>query len=172
MEAARGVWGLLLLLAVGTGARILFTKEPSSQDALHGRSAMLRCEVAEPSDVAVQWLHNGLPVQDSERRFQEGSSLQFTAVDRQQDAGAFQCVATSRLTGEEARTANASFNIKCESERRARGLGLPAAFPCRGTPALLESPLPRACAAAWPLRPAPQGPPLGTAGPRESSPQS
>ncbi|KAH1172662.1 inactive tyrosine-protein kinase 7 isoform X1 [Mauremys mutica] len=112
MEAARGVWLLLLLLAAGTRARILFTKEPSSQDALHGRSAILRCEVEEPSGVEFEWLHNGLSVQDTERRFQEGSNLQFTAVDRQQDAGSFQCVARSTVTGEEARTANASFNIK------------------------------------------------------------
>lgn len=102
------------LSAVGTRARILFTKEPSSQDALHGRSAILRCEVEEPSGVAFEWLHNGLFIQDTERRFQEGSNLQFTAVDRQQDAGGFQCVARNTVTGEEARTANASFNIKCE----------------------------------------------------------
>ncbi|XP_074845376.1 inactive tyrosine-protein kinase 7 isoform X2 [Carettochelys insculpta] len=111
MEAARGVL-LLLLLAVGTRARILFTKEPASQDALHGRSAMLGCEVEEPAGVEFAWLHDGLPVQDTERRFREGSSLQFTAVDRRLDAGAFQCVARSVRTGEEARTANASFNIK------------------------------------------------------------
>uniref|UniRef100_A0A8C3F6T7 Inactive tyrosine-protein kinase 7 n=1 Tax=Chrysemys picta bellii TaxID=8478 RepID=A0A8C3F6T7_CHRPI len=107
--AARGG---LLGISVGTRARILFTKEPSSQDALHGRSAILRCEVEEPSGVEFEWLHNGLSVQDTERRFQEGSNLQFTAVDRQQDAGGFQCVARSTVTGEEARTANASFNIK------------------------------------------------------------
>ena len=102
------------LAAVGTQAVILFTKEPYSQDALHGRSAILRCEVEEPAAVEFEWLQNGLPVQDTEQRFKEGSNLQFAAVDRHRDAGDFQCVARNLLTGEEARTANASFNIKCE----------------------------------------------------------
>lgn len=105
---------LLCLAAVGTQASILFTKEPYSQDALHGRSAILRCEVKEPADVEFEWLQDGLPVQDTEQRFKEGSNLQFAAVDRHRDAGVFQCLARNVLTGEEARTANASFNIKCE----------------------------------------------------------
>ncbi|CAM9901599.1 unnamed protein product [Bubo scandiacus] len=102
----------LLVLAVGTQAMILFTKEPYSQDALHGRSAILRCEVEDPAGVEFEWLQNGLPVQDTEQRFKEGSNLQFASVDRHRDAGDFQCVARNLLTGEEARTANASFNIK------------------------------------------------------------
>lgn len=98
---------------------ILFTKEPYSQDALHGRSAILRCEVADPAGMEFEWLQNGLPIQDTERRFMEGSNLQFTAIDWQQDAGDFQCVARNAFTGEEARTVNASFNIKCEYHSRA-----------------------------------------------------
>ncbi|XP_064365930.1 inactive tyrosine-protein kinase 7 isoform X2 [Dromaius novaehollandiae] len=105
------LWALLVL-AVGTQATILFTKEPYSQDALHGRSAILRCEVAEPANMAFEWLQNGLPIQDTERRFKEGSNLQFIAINRHWDAGHFQCVARNVLTGEEAHTANASFNIK------------------------------------------------------------
>ncbi|KFV67940.1 Inactive tyrosine-protein kinase 7, partial [Dryobates pubescens] len=96
----------------GARAAGLFTKEPYSQDALHGRSAILRCEVKEPADVEFEWLQNGLPIQDTEQRFKEGSNLQFAAVDRHRDAGNFQCVARNLLTGEETRTANASFNIK------------------------------------------------------------
>ncbi|XP_067319585.1 inactive tyrosine-protein kinase 7 isoform X2 [Anolis sagrei] len=98
--------------AVGAQGKITFTKEPYSQDALHGRGAILRCEVEDPSDTEFEWLQNGIPVQDTERRFKEGSNLQFTSVDRQQDGGNFQCVARNVVTGEEARTANASFNIK------------------------------------------------------------
>ncbi|XP_077192883.1 inactive tyrosine-protein kinase 7 isoform X1 [Paroedura picta] len=110
-EMARAV-RVLLILAVGARAKIIFTKEPYSQDALHGRSAILRCEVEQPSDIEFEWLQNGFPVQDTERRFKEGSSLQITSVDRQQDGGNFQCVARNVVTGEEARTTNASFNIK------------------------------------------------------------
>lgn len=105
--------------AVGAQAAIRFAKEPYSQDALHGRSAILRCEVEEPAHVEFEWLQNGLPIQDTEQRFKEGSNLQFAAVDRHRDAGSFQCVARNVQTGEEARTANASFNIKCECEARA-----------------------------------------------------
>lgn len=93
---------------------IQFTKEPKSQDALHGRSAMLRCEVSDPTDITYRWLHNGQRLENSERRMQEGSNLKFTAVDRQLDAGSFKCVAENPVTGEMRYSTNASFNIKCE----------------------------------------------------------
>lgn len=125
--------------AVGARASILFTKEPYSQDALHGRGAILRCEVKEPGDVEFQWLQNGLPVQDTEQRFKEGSNLQFAAVDRHRDAGVFQCLARNVLTGEEARSANASFNIKCECGlRAARHTPQPGAAHCAWGKALLS----------------------------------
>lgn len=89
-----------------------FSKEPQSQDALHGRSAMLRCEVSEAAGVRYSWLQDGQPVQGSERRFIEDGSLKFTAVDRHLDTGNFQCVATSLTSGEVATSTNASFNIK------------------------------------------------------------
>uniref|UniRef100_A0A5G2QVL4 Protein tyrosine kinase 7 (inactive) n=1 Tax=Sus scrofa TaxID=9823 RepID=A0A5G2QVL4_PIG len=98
--------------SAGAQAVIVFIKEPSSQDALQGRRALLRCEVEAPGPVHVYWLLDGAPVEDTERRFAQGSSLSFTAVDRLQDSGAFQCVARDDATGEEARSANASFNIK------------------------------------------------------------
>lgn len=101
--------------SAGIQAAIVFIKEPSSQDALQGRRALLNCEVEDPGPVHVYWLLNGAPVQDTERRFAQGNSLSFAAVDRLQDSGAFQCVARDNITGEEARSANASFNIKCEN---------------------------------------------------------
>lgn len=102
--------------SAGAQAAIVFIKEPSSQDALQGRRALLRCEVEAPGPVHVYWLLDGAPVRDTERRFAQGSSLTFAAVDRLQDSGAFQCVARDNATGEEAHSANASFNIKCESQ--------------------------------------------------------
>ncbi|KAF7710303.1 inactive tyrosine-protein kinase 7 [Silurus meridionalis] len=89
-----------------------FSKEPQSQDALHGRSAMLRCEVSETIGVKYSWLQDGDPVHDSERRFMENGNLKFSAVDRHLDTGNFQCVATSLTSGEVATSTNASFNIK------------------------------------------------------------
>uniref|UniRef100_A0AAR2K603 Protein tyrosine kinase 7 (inactive) n=1 Tax=Pygocentrus nattereri TaxID=42514 RepID=A0AAR2K603_PYGNA len=100
-----------LLLYVQTSS-LQFSKEPKSQDALHGRSAMLRCEVSEAGGVSYSWLLNGQPVMHSERRFREGSNLKFTAVDRHLDTGNFQCVAMSVASGEVATSPNASFNIK------------------------------------------------------------
>lgn len=91
-----------------------FTKEPKSQDALHGRSAMLRCEVSNPTNVSYRWLHNGQRLENSERRFQEGSNLKFMTVDRQLDAGSYECIAQNPVTGEIRQSTNASFNIKCE----------------------------------------------------------
>lgn len=94
------------------GAALQFTKEPKSQDALHGRSAMLRCEVSDPADVGYSWTLDGELLTDSERRFQEGSNLKFTSIDRSLDSGSFQCVATNAATGETLTSAAAAFNIK------------------------------------------------------------
>ncbi|XP_055492113.1 inactive tyrosine-protein kinase 7 [Leucoraja erinacea] len=111
--AAAAVWAAALLAQVcSLQALIHFTKEPYSQDALHGRSAILRCEVQIPTNIVFEWLLNGKPVRTSETRFIEGSNLQFTAVDRREDSGDFQCIARNTVTGEEAQTAVASFNIK------------------------------------------------------------
>uniref|UniRef100_A0A674PCF2 Inactive tyrosine-protein kinase 7 n=1 Tax=Takifugu rubripes TaxID=31033 RepID=A0A674PCF2_TAKRU len=96
----------------GQTLAIQFTKEPKSQDALHGRSAMLRCEVSNPTNISYRWLHNGQRLENSDRRFQEGSNLKFMAVDRQLDAGSFECVAQNPVTGEIRQSTNASFNIK------------------------------------------------------------
>lgn len=93
-------------------ASFYFTKEPKSQDALHGRSAMLRCEVNDPQGVSYSWIQNGEPVTNSERRFLDGGNLKFTAIDRTLDSGNFQCIASKNSTGEEERTAETSFNIK------------------------------------------------------------
>lgn len=117
---ARGGAGvnLLSLFVMCTGVVCLlasslqFSKEPMSQDALHGRSAILRCEVSDPGGMRYSWMQDGRPVQDSERRFQEGSNLKFTAVDRHLDTGNFQCVAMNSVSGEMVTSSNASFNIK------------------------------------------------------------
>ncbi|XP_059838620.1 inactive tyrosine-protein kinase 7-like isoform X2 [Hypanus sabinus] len=111
--SAVAVWAAALLAQVCCShALIHFTKEPYSQDALHGRSAILRCEVQTPTNIKFEWLLNGNPVKTSERRFVEGSNLQFTAVDRREDSGDFQCIARNTVTGEKAETSVASFNIK------------------------------------------------------------
>uniref|UniRef100_H3B0U8 Inactive tyrosine-protein kinase 7 n=1 Tax=Latimeria chalumnae TaxID=7897 RepID=H3B0U8_LATCH len=102
----------LAAFALGVHAAISFTKEPYSQDALHGRGALFHCEVANSTRIAFEWLQDGVPVTETDRRFRESSNLRFTAVDRHKDAGNFQCVARNTVTGEEARTAVASFNIK------------------------------------------------------------
>ncbi|XP_064803050.1 inactive tyrosine-protein kinase 7-like [Oncorhynchus masou masou] len=89
-----------------------FTKEPKSQDALHGRSAMLRCEVSDAEGVSYSWLQNGDAANDTERRFREGGNLKFTSVDRVLDAGTFRCLVANNATGGEERSTEASFNIK------------------------------------------------------------
>lgn len=108
----RSLAAVLLLQVLSAQAAIQFTKEPKSQDALHGRSAMLRCEVSDPADVDYSWFHDGRLLENDDRRFQEGSNLKFTAVDRQLDAGNFECVAQNTANGEVLRSMNASFNIK------------------------------------------------------------
>ncbi|KAK2896200.1 hypothetical protein Q8A67_010688 [Cirrhinus molitorella] len=114
----RGSDGLLVVFIMCLKVFIIqasslhFSEEPQSQDALHGRSAILRCELSGPEDMRYWWTQDGRRVEDSERRFQEGSNLKFTAVDRHADIGNFQCVASSSSTGETVSSANASINIK------------------------------------------------------------
>ncbi|KAA0712546.1 Inactive tyrosine-protein kinase 7 [Triplophysa tibetana] len=93
-------------------ASFYFTREPKSQDALHGRSAILRCEVSDPQGVVYSWIHNSQTVTNTERRFIEDGNLKFTAIDRIEDSGSFQCVASKNSSGEEERSAEVSFNIK------------------------------------------------------------
>ncbi|XP_061646886.1 inactive tyrosine-protein kinase 7 isoform X2 [Phyllopteryx taeniolatus] len=112
MDPLYAVGVICLLVLSIQAAAIQFTREPKSQDALHGRSAMLRCEVSEPTDITYRWLHNGQPLENSDRRYQEGSNLKFNAVDRQLDAGNFKCVAQNTAMGEVLHSTNASFNIK------------------------------------------------------------
>ncbi|XP_054885612.1 inactive tyrosine-protein kinase 7 [Poeciliopsis prolifica] len=91
---------------------IQFTKQPMSQDALHGRSAMMRCEVSDPTNITYSWYQGNNRLTDTERRFQEGGNLKFTAVDRQLDAGNFSCQVQNHATGMMQLSTKASFNIK------------------------------------------------------------
>uniref|UniRef100_A0A8C1YLK1 Inactive tyrosine-protein kinase 7 n=1 Tax=Cyprinus carpio TaxID=7962 RepID=A0A8C1YLK1_CYPCA len=109
-ECRQGLLGLIF--SIIQASSLHFSEEPQSQDALHGRSAILRCELSGPEDMRFWWTQDGRRVQDSNRRFQEGSNLKFTAVDRHADTGSFQCVASSSSTGETLTSANASINIK------------------------------------------------------------
>ncbi|KAL0178780.1 hypothetical protein M9458_027674, partial [Cirrhinus mrigala] len=115
-ECKHAVWFYTVCLVgdvhLSDASSLHFSEEPQSQDALHGRSAILRCELSGPEDMRYWWTQDGRRVEDSERRFQEGSNLKFTAVDRHADTGNFQCVASSSSTGETVRSANASINIK------------------------------------------------------------
>ncbi|KAM4599675.1 inactive tyrosine-protein kinase 7 [Fundulus diaphanus] len=105
--------GLLCLQVLSIQAvSIQFTKEPKSQDALHGRSAMLRCEVGNPANITYEWYKDDKRLENTERRFQEGSNLKFISVDRQLDAGSFHCKALDHGTGETLKSTEASFNIK------------------------------------------------------------
>uniref|UniRef100_A0A671PRM0 Inactive tyrosine-protein kinase 7 n=1 Tax=Sinocyclocheilus anshuiensis TaxID=1608454 RepID=A0A671PRM0_9TELE len=105
-------FSVFLSVFIIQASSLQFSEEPQSQDALHGRSAILRCELSGPADMRFWWTQDGRRVDDSDWRFQEGSNLKFTAVDRHADTGSFQCVASSSSTGETVSSASASFNIK------------------------------------------------------------
>ncbi|XP_043110725.1 inactive tyrosine-protein kinase 7 [Puntigrus tetrazona] len=111
-DALLAAFTVALKVFIIQASSLHFSEEPQSQDALHGRSAILRCELSGPQDMLFWWTQDGRRVQDSNRRFQEGSNLKFTAVDRHEDVGSFQCVASSSSTGESLTSANASINIK------------------------------------------------------------
>jgi hypothetical protein len=62
------------------------------------------------------WELNGSKIANTTRRYQQGSNLHITRVDRERDSGQFTCIAedsTSSLAGS-ITSSGASLNIQCE----------------------------------------------------------
>uniref|UniRef100_A0A8C4QKB9 Inactive tyrosine-protein kinase 7 n=1 Tax=Eptatretus burgeri TaxID=7764 RepID=A0A8C4QKB9_EPTBU len=111
-----GVSMVLAAAEIDEGGLVLvplkFTEEPFSQDARHGRGAILRCGVSHPTGVKFSWRMDGHHLSDSPRRFVDGRDLRFVTVDRRHDSGTFQCVARRDSTGDMSISRKATLNIK------------------------------------------------------------
>ena len=92
-----------------------FDPAPVSQDVVEGSSVRLRCDVSNRQQISFYWTLNGKPVANTSRRWQDGSDLRVTWVDRDQDSGSLRCIATNVTTGIALRSAEAKLNILCKN---------------------------------------------------------
>ena len=79
-----------------------------------GGSVDLECMVSNTSFIRFYWQLDGETVDNSSRRFQRGSDLHITRVDRRLDGGHFTCIAMNVTTGFSLTSLAASLNIQCE----------------------------------------------------------
>lgn len=92
-----------------------FNLKPVDQVVAEGTELTLLCDVSNRRHIQFQWIHNGRPVTNTSRRFQEGSNLKILRVTRQDDVGAFQCIATNVTTGFSLLSGEAKLEIQCKS---------------------------------------------------------
>ena len=91
-----------------------FDPAPVSQDVVEGSSVRLRCDVSNRQQITFYWTLNDKPVANTSRRWQDGSDLRITRVNRDEDAGSLRCIATNITTGIALRSAAARLNILCK----------------------------------------------------------
>ena len=108
----------IVCVAVVAGTRqqdsFYFDPAPVSQNVIQGSGVRLRCDVSNRQQIAFYWTLNGKPVVNTSRRWQDGSDLRITRVDRDQDSGSLRCIATNVTTGIALRSAEARLNILCK----------------------------------------------------------
>ena len=111
------ILGVVCIAVVG-GTRqqdsFYFDPAPVSQNVIEGSSVRLRCDVSNRQQISFYWTLNGKPVTNTSRRWQDGSDLRITWVDREQDQGSLRCIATNVTTGIALRSAEAKLNILCK----------------------------------------------------------
>lgn len=91
-----------------------FDPSPQDQEVIQGHETRLRCDVSSRKHIRFYWTVNDRPLQNTSRRFQEDSDLRILRVDRAEDSGYFQCIATNMSTGVSLKSRGASLTIFCK----------------------------------------------------------
>ena len=100
---------------LGTGQdTFYFNLKPVDQVVSERTELTLLCDVSNRRHIQFQWIHNGRPITNTSRRYQEGSNLKILRVTRQDDTGAFQCIATNVTTGFSLLSGEATLEIQCK----------------------------------------------------------
>ncbi|XP_037072794.1 tyrosine-protein kinase-like otk [Pollicipes pollicipes] len=102
----------VLLTAGATLDDFYFSRHPQNLAVREGASVDLECMVSNTSFIRFYWQLDGETVLNSSRRFQRGSDLHITRVDRHRDAGHFTCIAMNVTTGFSLTSLAASLNIQ------------------------------------------------------------
>ncbi|XP_037080569.1 inactive tyrosine-protein kinase 7-like [Pollicipes pollicipes] len=106
-----GLVGLLLTAAAALDD-FYFSRHPQNLAVREGASVDLECMVSNTSFIRFYWQLDGETVLNSSRRFQRGSDLHITRVDRRRDAGHFTCIAMNVTTGFSLTSLAASLTIQ------------------------------------------------------------
>ncbi|XP_013386585.1 inactive tyrosine-protein kinase 7 isoform X2 [Lingula anatina] len=107
-------WTVLFVILIGTTKAqdsFYFLINPSSQDVLEGSEITLNCAVSRDKHIVYHWTMNDLPVQNTSRRYQDGTDLRILRVLREDDFGGFRCVATNTTTMISLKSTEARLNI-------------------------------------------------------------
>ena len=91
-----------------------FQPAPSDKDVVEGGDVLLECDVSSRKHIVFYWALNDDPLKNSSRRFQYGSDLQILRVSREEDSGAYSCIATNASTGFSFQSREARLNILCK----------------------------------------------------------
>ncbi|OWF48337.1 inactive tyrosine-protein kinase 7-like [Mizuhopecten yessoensis] len=89
-----------------------FSRKPESQSVAENSEVILYCDVSKRQFIEFSWLLGEKQIQDTSRRFQEGSNLRILRVTRNEDEGPFNCVATNRSTNFALQSTDAMLNIQ------------------------------------------------------------
>ena len=88
--------------------------KPHDQSVVEGTEQTLFCDVSNRRHISFQWIQDGKPVTNTSRRFQEGRNLRILRITREEDSGAFQCIATNVTTGFSLQSGEAVLDIQCK----------------------------------------------------------
>ncbi|XP_064621209.1 inactive tyrosine-protein kinase 7-like isoform X2 [Lineus longissimus] len=88
-----------------------FSVKPESQDVIEGEKVILRCDVSNRKLIVFHWTLDEKQLLNTSRRFQDGSNLIITRVNRGEDVGSFLCIATNDSTGYSLKSKEAVLNI-------------------------------------------------------------
>lgn len=79
------------------------------------RRVTLECAVSDARQIGFRWSMNGISLHNSSRRYQIGSNLYFSRIERDEDAGEYSCVATNFSSGHSKTSAPMSMSVICKS---------------------------------------------------------
>ena len=88
--------------------------KPHDQSVVEGTEQTLFCDVSNRRHISFEWIHNGEPVTNTSRRFQEGRNLRILRITREEDSGTFQCIATNVTTFFSLQSGEAHLDIQCK----------------------------------------------------------
>jgi PTK7 protein tyrosine kinase 7 len=91
-----------------------FSVKPESQDVIESEKVILRCDVSNRKLIVFHWTLDDKQLLNTSRRYQEGSNLMLTRVNRGEDVGSFRCIATNDSTGYSLKSKEAVLNILCK----------------------------------------------------------